>query len=103
MKIENLTEFSVILPSKDNYGKSTKRARKSFEHEISELFGGFTVTECHGHWEGVSEPVREYRVAMKGDASRFFEIAQDYAFNRMGQKALYTKSPGGWVQIMRDE
>ena len=103
MKIENLTEYSVLIPTEDNHGNSVWNAVEMFERALAAEFSGFTVTECHGHCGGVYEPMREYRVAMKGDASRFFKIAQDYAFNHMGQKALYTKSPGGWVQIIEGE
>lgn len=109
-----MRECTIILPDNRSGDALPPIAFRSFEREVCQAFGGFTVTLGHGAWRDangiiIKDTVRVYTIATddvtfqaRDTDDTLRSLARDYG-RRLSQDAVYVRLYTGEVEILACE
>lgn len=105
----SLREAMIIMPTQDNRGSDLSTQLASLQAELTDIFGGCTVTNAMGSWKSdgavQTEPVACFAVASRQDQTSddaLLRIADRYGA-ACGQESVYVRLFGGSVAFVTPE
>lgn len=102
-----MREAMIIVPKADNDGRDMLDVQRVVATRLVKAFGGATIREAFGAWEGpdgqiVSEPVWEVIAACEPDYANevTLRLIARYVGEAARQWAVYMRHASGEVEIM---